>query len=111
MNRSLTTIVGFGLYSLIVNTIVGPEVGGWFFPTRQWWLLMFWVVPPFLVLTLRPDIRRRKESVDLHLDRIARTLLDSPELKGRITYVTVAHSTSPERLRTHRVAQKSASRP
>src|SRR5690606_6141137 len=23
-----TTVVGFGLYSLIVNTIVGPEVGG-----------------------------------------------------------------------------------
>ena len=29
----LTTIVGFGIYSLIVNTIVGPDVGGWFFPT------------------------------------------------------------------------------
>jgi ABC-2 type transport system permease protein len=43
-----TTIVGFGLYSLIVNTVVGPEVGGWFFPTPQWWLLMLLVVPPFL---------------------------------------------------------------
>ena len=30
----LTTIVGFGIYSLIVNLIVGPEVGGWFFPTE-----------------------------------------------------------------------------
>ena len=27
-----TTIVGFGLYSLIVNLVVGPKVGGWFFP-------------------------------------------------------------------------------
>ena len=44
----LTTIVGFGLYSLIVNLIVGPDVGGWFFPTPSWWLLMLWVVPPFL---------------------------------------------------------------
>ena len=35
-----TTIVGFGFYALIVNTIVGPEVGGWFFPTGDWWLLM-----------------------------------------------------------------------
>jgi len=53
----LTTIVGFGLYSLIVNTIVGPDVGGWFFPTRQWWILMLWVVPPFLALTLALVLR------------------------------------------------------
>lgn len=53
----LTTIVGFGIYSLIVNTIVGPDVGGWFFPTRQWWVLMLWVVPPFLALTLSLVLR------------------------------------------------------
>lgn len=53
----VTTIVGFGIYSLIVNTIVGPDVGGWFFPTRQWWILMLWVVPPFLALTLSLVLR------------------------------------------------------
>ena len=53
----VTTIVGFGVYSLIVNTIVGPEVGGWFFPTTQWWILMLWVVPPFLALTLSLVLR------------------------------------------------------
>jgi ABC-2 type transport system permease protein len=53
----VTTVVGFGLYSLIVNTIVGPEVGGWFFPTQQWWVLMLWVVPPFLALTLSIVLR------------------------------------------------------
>jgi ABC-type Na+ efflux pump permease subunit len=53
----VTTIVGFGLYSLIVNLIVGPDVGGWFFPTRQWWVLMLWVVPPFLALTLSLVLR------------------------------------------------------
>jgi ABC-type Na+ efflux pump permease subunit len=52
-----TTIVGFGVYSVIVNTIVGPEVGGWFFPTREWWILMLWVVPPFLALTLSLVLR------------------------------------------------------
>lgn len=52
-----TTIVGFSIYSLIVNTIVGPEVGGWFFPTPQWWLLMLWVIPPFLALTLSLVLR------------------------------------------------------
>lgn len=53
----LTVFVGFGLYSLLVNTIVGPEVGGWFFPTSQWWVLMLWVVPPFLGLTLSLVLR------------------------------------------------------
>ncbi len=53
----LTTIVGFGLYSLLVNTVVGPEVGGWFFPTAQWWVLMLWVIPPFLALTLSLVLR------------------------------------------------------
>ena len=53
----VTTIVGFAIYSLIVNLIVGPEVGGWFFPTGEWWLLMFWVVPPFLAITLSVVLR------------------------------------------------------
>ena len=48
----LTAFVGFGLYSLIVNLLVGPLVGGWFFPTTSWWLLMFWVLPPFIALAL-----------------------------------------------------------
>ena len=53
----LTTLVGFAIYSLVVNLIVGPKVGGWFFPTKDWWLLMFWVVPPFLCLTLSVVLR------------------------------------------------------
>ncbi len=53
----LTTVVGFGLYSLIVNLVVGPKVGGWFFPTTSWWVLMIWVVPPFLALTLAIVVR------------------------------------------------------
>ena len=53
----LTVFVGFGVYAVIVNTIVGPEVGGWFFPTPQWWVLMLWVVPPVLGLTLSLVLR------------------------------------------------------
>jgi len=53
----LTTLIGFGCYSLAVNLIVGPHVGGWFFPTRAWWVLMLWVVPPFLALTLSVVLR------------------------------------------------------
>lgn len=53
----LTTLVGFGIYSIAVNLIVGPNVGGWFFPTRAWWVLMLWVVPPFLAITLSVVLR------------------------------------------------------
>jgi ABC-2 type transport system permease protein len=53
----LTTLIGFGLYSLSVNLIVGPHVGGWFFPTSAWWVLMLWVVPPFLALALSVVLR------------------------------------------------------
>ncbi|HMS12019.1 MAG TPA: ABC transporter permease subunit [Microthrixaceae bacterium] len=53
----LTTIVGFGLYSLLVNVIAGPEVGHWFFPTPQWLILMLWVIPPFLAFTLSLVLR------------------------------------------------------
>lgn len=53
----LTTAVGFGVYSLIVNLVVGPDVGGWFFPTASWWLLILWVLPPFLAISLSLVLR------------------------------------------------------
>jgi ABC-2 type transport system permease protein len=53
----LTVIVGFGLYSLIVNLTVGPQVGGWFFPTAAWWVMILWVLPPFLAICLSLVLR------------------------------------------------------
>jgi ABC-type Na+ efflux pump permease subunit len=53
----ITTLIGFGIYALVVNIIVGPSVGGWFFPTADWWVLMFWVVPPFIALALSFVVR------------------------------------------------------
>ncbi len=53
----LTVIVGFGCYSLIVNLLVGPGVGGWFFPTTQWWIMILWVLPPFLAVCLSLVLR------------------------------------------------------
>lgn len=44
--------LGFGLYSLIVNLVAGPEIGGWFFPTTNWWILVFGLVPPFVALAV-----------------------------------------------------------
>lgn len=51
------TFAGFGVYSLLVNSIVGPKVGGWFFPTRDWWVLMLWFVPPFLIFAMTLVLR------------------------------------------------------
>ncbi len=48
----LTVVVGFTLYSVLVNLTVGPSVGGWFFPTPQWWIMILWVLPPFLAICL-----------------------------------------------------------
>jgi ABC-type Na+ efflux pump permease subunit len=47
-----TAAVGFAMYSLVVNLIVGPKVGGWFFPTANWWILVLWVLPPFIAIAL-----------------------------------------------------------
>ncbi|MEM8925116.1 MAG: ABC transporter permease subunit [Actinomycetota bacterium] len=52
-----TVAVGFGAYSLIVNLVVGPSVGGWFFPTAQWWIMILWVLPPFLAICLSLVLR------------------------------------------------------
>ncbi|MDJ0924724.1 MAG: ABC transporter permease subunit [Acidimicrobiia bacterium] len=48
----LATAVGFAIYSVLVNVRVGPLVGGWFFPTPGWWVLIIWVVPPFIAMAL-----------------------------------------------------------
>ncbi len=53
----ITTVVGFSAYSLIVNLTVGPEVGGWFFPTKEWWIMILWVLPPFLMICLSLVLR------------------------------------------------------
>jgi len=53
----LTVLVGFGAYSLLVNLLVGPKIGGWFFPTSSWWLLILIVIPPFIALALSLVLR------------------------------------------------------
>jgi len=79
----VTTMVGFTLYSLIVNTIVGPEVGGWFFPTQQWWLLMLWVLPGFLLIGL---------SLVLRLSGRVKSTAAAQQASGLITLPLIAIS-------------------
>lgn len=72
----VTTIVGFGLYSLMVNLVVGPDVGGWFFPTAQWWVMMLWIIPPFLLVAL---------SLVLRLSARVRSTAAAQQASGLIT--------------------------
>lgn len=53
----LAGIIGFALYSLVVNLIVGSQIGRWFFPTAGWLLLVLWVVPPFIAIALSLILR------------------------------------------------------
>lgn len=83
----ITTIAGFSIYSVIVNSIVGPKVGGWFFPTADWWLLMLWVVPPFLCFAL---------SLVLRLSARVRSTAAAQQASGLVTLplIVVAYSQS-----------------
>lgn len=47
-----TTIVGFTVYSFLVNLMLSDEVGYWFFPTPAWIVMIVWILPPFLLLGL-----------------------------------------------------------
>jgi ABC-type Na+ efflux pump permease subunit len=53
----LATIVGFTLYAIVVNVTVGPQMGGWFFPTAGWVYLIVWVIPPFIAVAISIVLR------------------------------------------------------
>lgn len=77
----LTTLVGFGVYSLVVNLLVGPGVGGWFFPTVDWLLMMAWIIPPFLLVTL---------SLVLRLSARVKSTAAAQQASGLITLPLIA---------------------
>ena len=93
----LTTLVGFSIYAVVVNVIVGPHVGGWFFPTAQWWLLMLWVVPPFLAITL---------SVVLRLSARVKSAAASQQASGLVTLpaIVISYAQSSGALFAHGVS-------
>ncbi|MEA3502501.1 MAG: ABC transporter permease subunit [Actinomycetota bacterium] len=53
----LALTVGFAAYALVVNLTVGPDLGGWFFPTVGWLVLILWVIPPFIAVALTVILR------------------------------------------------------
>jgi uncharacterized membrane protein len=65
----------------VVNVLVGPGVGGWFFPTVDWLLMMAWIIPPFLLLTL---------SLVLRLSARVKSTAAAQQASGLITLPLIA---------------------
>ena len=53
----IATAGGFSVYALIVNLTAGRLLGGWFFPTAGWVILIVWVVPPFIAVAISIVLR------------------------------------------------------
>lgn len=60
---------------------------------------------------LRTDIRQRPETVNLYLGRIGDSILAHPDWKGKIAYVTVAHTGDPDLSVTRQEGATSAALP
>ena len=73
----LTTLGGFGVYALLVNSIIAPDAGKIVFPTGPWWLLILWVLPAFLLLAL---------SIILRLSARVRSTAAAQQAAGLVTF-------------------------
>ena len=57
---------------------------------------------------LRPDLAKRPEAVEAYFDRLADSVLEHPEFKGRVAWATVAHAPP---LKVERTRQARRDRP
>ena len=78
----LAALGGFAIYSLIVNWRVGPLFDGWFFPTTGWWVLIFWVMPPFLASAISVVVRVSSRVQSTVAAQQAATLVSLPIILG-----------------------------
>ncbi|MFQ5554400.1 MAG: ABC transporter permease [Acidimicrobiia bacterium] len=78
----MAALGGFAVYSLIVNLRVGPLFGGWFFPTTGWWVLIFWVMPPFLAVAISVIVRVSGRVQSTVAAQQAATLVSLPIILG-----------------------------
>lgn len=53
----ITTAIGFGAYSILVNLLLIGKIGYIFFPTPAWWILILWELPPFIAIALSLVLR------------------------------------------------------
>jgi ABC-type Na+ efflux pump permease subunit len=73
----VTTLLGFTIYALLVNSILAPEAGKLVFPTGPWWLLILWVLPAFLLLAL---------SIILRVSARVRSTAAAQQAAGLVTF-------------------------
>jgi len=78
----IAALGGFAVYSVIVNVRVGPLFGGWFFPTPGWWVLIFWVMPPFLAVAISVIVRVSGRVQSTVAAQQAATLVSLPIILG-----------------------------
>jgi hypothetical protein len=134
VNRSLTTIVGFGVVAAILMALLSAfylkqipnredieslvaDLTAEYGPVldRSSPLDVELIMPaeegdPIGVrisCALRADVRKRAETVDVQLDRIAESTLQHRDWRGRVGYATVVHTPEPRRER--RVAARTSS--
>ena len=73
----ITTLGGFTVYALLVNSVLAPDAGRLVFPTGPWWLLILWVLPAFLLLAL---------SIILRLSARVRSTAAAQQAAGLVTF-------------------------
>ncbi|MEM8884132.1 MAG: hypothetical protein AAGD14_08700 [Planctomycetota bacterium] len=130
MNRSLTTIVGFGVVAAIFLAILSvfylqqipskEDMQRLESDLRREHGLFFAATAPISIellmpkdggdgamgvaidCTLRPDLRKRGETIDLFMQRIAESALAHPDWRGKVSFARVRHAADPKRERTVR---------
>ena len=127
VNRSLTTIVGFGIVAAIFMAILSvfylqqipnkEDMARLETDLRREHSLFFDATAPIdieLVMparegdpigvriscTFRADVRKRPETVDVFLDRVGESALEHPDWRGRVGFAQVRHAPDPVRERT-----------
>ena len=56
--------------------------------------------------SLRPDLMKRPTTVSLYLDRMAESILSHPDWRGKVDLVTVSHAPPLTLSRTRRTAER-----
>jgi len=127
VNRSLTTIMGFGVVGAIFLAILSGfylqqipnkedmarlatdlrQEHGYYFeaeaPVDVQLIMPEREGDPLgvrVACTFRTDVRKRPEAVDILLGRVGASVMQNPEWRGRVAYATVVHAAEPARERT-----------
>lgn len=133
MSKSLTTIVGLGLVTAIFMALMSmfylqhvpnkadlAQLEG---DLRTQFGMVLDTVAPMqmellqpehegrrmgvrVVCTLRPDLRQRRRSVGLYLERMVQYIEKHPDWRGKVDLIMVAHTAPMKMVRSHRAPDR-----